>query len=222
MNPEKLQRLLESEVDFDLKAAFAKAWGIFQSRALLHVSFMFLVLTVQAGFVLYLEEYLLLYSLLIAPPLYSGLYLVANKISLGLPVSYSDYFGGFQYFWLTFSIWLLAQVLVVLGLFALVAPGVYLAVGYFFAVLMGMFGGFDVWTSMELSRKLISRNWWQFFVLFLILVAMNLATLVTLGTGLVITIPMTFFVGYVIFEDLTREVFSSEPTETRATHESES
>lgn len=222
MNPEKLRQLLESEVEFDIKVSFAKAWDIFQSRALLHVSFMFLVLTVQAGFVLYLEEYVLLYSLLIAPPLYSGLYLVANKISLGLPVSYADYFGGFQYFWLTFTIWLIAQVLIVLGIFALIAPGVYLAVGYFFAVLMGMFGGFDFWTSMELSRKLITRNWWQFFVLFLLLVVMNLATLITLGMGLVITIPMTFFVGYVIFEELTRDVFASEPVEPQITHESES
>jgi hypothetical protein len=210
MNREKLQRLLESEADFDIKAAFAKAWEIYQSRALLHVSFMFLVLTVQAGFVLYLEQYVLLYSLLIAPPLYSGLYLVANKISQGLPVAYSDYFGGFRYLWLSFSIWLIAQVLIVFGLFALIAPGVYLAVGYFFAVLMGMFGGFDFWTSMELSRKLVTRNWWKFFVLVLILIGMNLATLITFGMALVITLPMTFFVNYVVFEELTKEVFATD------------
>lgn len=222
MNSEKLQRLLESEVDFDIKAAFAKAWDIYRSQALLHVSFMFLVLSIQAAFVLYLEQYLLLYSLLIAPPLYSGLYLVANKISLGLPLSYSDYFGGFQYFWLTVGIWLIAQVLVVLGLFALIAPGVYLAVGYFFAVLMGMFGGFDFWTAMELSRKLITRNWFKFFVLVLILVAMNLATAITLGMGLVITLPMTFFVGYVIFEELTRDVFASDSGGNSVNHEPES
>ena len=208
MNSDKLQRLLESDVDFDLKAAFAKAWEIYRSQALLHVSFMFLVLTVQAGFVVYLEQYVLVYSLLIAPPLYSGLYLVANKISLGLPVTYADYFGGFRYLWLSFSIWLIAQVLIVFGLFALIVPGVYLAVGYFFAVLMGMFGGFDFWTSMELSRRLVTRNWWKFFGLVLILIGMNLATLITFGMALVITLPMTFFVGYVIFEDLTREVLA--------------
>jgi hypothetical protein len=78
MNSDKLQRLLESDIDFDLQAAFAKAWEIYRSQALLHVSFMFLVLTIQAGVVFYLEAYMLLYSLLIAPPLYSGFYLVAN------------------------------------------------------------------------------------------------------------------------------------------------
>ena len=208
MNSDKLQRLLESDIDFDLQAAFAKAWEIYRSQALLHVSFMFVVLALQAGVVFYLEEYMLLYSLLIAPPLYSGFYLVANRISLGLPVSYEDYFGGFRYFWLTFSIWLLAQVLITLGLFALVIPGIYLGVGYFFAVLMGMFGGFDTWTAMELSRKLITRNWWKFFGLVLLLTAINVAAVFTLGLGLVITLPMTFFVGYVIFEDLTREVLA--------------
>jgi hypothetical protein len=208
MNSEKLNQLLESNIDFDIKAAFAKAWVIYKSQALMHVSFMLLLLSIQGAFVIYLEQYVLIFSIALAPPLYSGLYLVANKISLGQPISYSDYLGGFNYWWLTFAIWLIAQLIVVLGLFALVAPGIYLAVGYFFAVLMGMFGGFDFWTSMELSRKLITRNWWKFFVLVLILILMNVATVITYGIALVITMPMTFFVSYVIFEELTGEALA--------------
>jgi uncharacterized membrane protein len=71
---------------------------------------------------------------------------------------------------------------------------------------------------MELSRKLVTRNWWKFFGLVLILIGMNLATLITFGMALVITLPMTFFVGYVIFEDLTREVFSAPSGSDEATH----
>jgi hypothetical protein len=83
---------------------------------------------------------------------------------------------------------------------------------------MGMFGGFDTWTAMELSRKLITRNWWKFFGLVLLLTAINVAAVFTLGLGLVITLPMTFFVGYVIFEDLTRDVFSVPSGSDEATH----
>ena len=219
MNEDRLNRLLTVPVEFDIKDSFAKAWELFKAQALLHVLFMMLILSIQGLTVIYFKDYMILYSALLAPPLYSGFFLVANKISRGETVIYPDYFGGFR-FWLPLVvISLLGQVLVALGLFALVIPGVYLAVGYLFSLLMGIFGGVDVWSALEWSRKLITRNWWQFFALLMILVAINLVGLLLLGVGLLITFPMTLLVLYVIFEDLTREVFSEE--ESSATHELE-
>lgn len=206
-------------VDFDIKDSFAKAWELFKSQALLHVLYMMFILSIQGLTVIYFQEYMILYSAFLAPPLYSGFFLVANKISRGESVIYPDYFGGFR-FWLPLVvISLLGQLLVVLGLFALVIPGIYLAVGYLFSLLMGIFGGMDIWSAMEWSRKLITRNWWQFFALLMILIAINLFGLLLLGIGLLITFPMTFLVLYVIFEDLTRDVFSEEESST--THEPE-
>jgi uncharacterized membrane protein len=63
---------------------------------------------------------------------------------------------------------------------------------------------------MEWSRKLITRNWWQFLVLVLIFIVLNAAGILLAGIGLVVTLPLTFLVLYVLFEDLTREVFSEE------------
>ncbi|MBS4070303.1 MAG: hypothetical protein KGZ90_03190 [Algoriphagus sp.] len=216
MNSERLHRLMTVPVDFDIKGSFVKAWELFKSQALLHVLYMMFILSIQGLTVIYFQKYMILYSALLAPPLYSGFFLVANKISRGETVIYPDFFGGFR-FWLTLVvISLLGQVLVALGLFALVIPGIYLAVGYLFSLLMGIFGGVDVWSAMEWSRKLITRNWWQFFALMIILIAINLVGLVLFGVGLLITFPMTFLVLYVIFEDLTREVFSEEePSTTR-------
>jgi uncharacterized membrane protein len=95
-------------------------------------------------------------------------------------------------------------------LLALVFPGIYLAVGYMFSMMRGIFGGMDVWSAMEWSRKLITRNWWQFFALFMILVAINVIGLLLAGVGLLVSFPMTFLVLYVIFEKLTRDVFAEE------------
>jgi uncharacterized membrane protein len=69
---------------------------------------------------------------------------------------------------------------------------------------------------MEWSRKLITRNWWRFFGLMLILVAGNLLGILMLGVGLLVTFPLTFLVLYVIFEDLTRDVFAEEDPATPA------
>jgi uncharacterized membrane protein len=160
---------------------------------------------------------MIVYSTLLAPPLYAGFYLVANKISRGEEVIYPDFFGGFRFWIPTAVISLLTQVLIAIGLIALIIPGIYLAVGYLFAIQMGIFGGLDPWSAMEWSRKLITRNWWRFLGLLLVLVVLNALGLLLAGIGLLFTVPLTFLVLYVVFEEITREVFSEE--ESSATHE---
>lgn len=215
MDSSRLDRLFSSEVNFDLKNSFTKAWGLYKSQALLHVTFMFFILSIQGMFLFYLKDFMILYSLVLAPPLTTGFFLVANKTSLGLPVRYADFFGGFKFWFLMISIWLIGQILVALGLIALVIPGIYLAVSYLFAPLFGVFGGFDFWTSLELSRKLVLCNFWKFFTLFLILIGMNMLAaafiLISPQAGFMVllaicvTLPMTFLVIYVVFEELTTE-----------------
>jgi hypothetical protein len=46
--------------------------------------------------------------------------------------------------------------------------------------------------------------------LVLIFIVLNAAGILLAGIGLVVTLPLTFLVLYVLFEDLTREVFSEE------------
>ena len=216
----KLEKLLSNEIDFDIKASFAKAWELYKSQALLHLTFMILLFSIQGLFVIYFADYIALYSLLLAPPLYTGFFLVANKSSHGQPVRYADFFGGFGYWFLMLSIWLIAQILIVIGLFALVIPGIYLAVSYLFAALFGIFGGFDFWTSLEYSRKLVTKNWWKFFQFFLILVTMNLVgaafvlinpiAVILFIVAICVSLPMTFLVIYVVFEELTKEALISD------------
>jgi len=216
----KLEKLLSNEIDFDIKASFAKAWELYKSQALLHLTFMILLFSIQGLFVIYFADYIALYSLLLAPPLYTGFFLVANKSSHGQPVRYADFFGGFGYWFLMLSIWLIAQILIVIGLFALVIPGIYLAVSYLFAALFGIFGGFDFWTSLEYSRKMVTKNWWKFFQFFLILVTMNLVgaafvlinpiAVILFIVAICVSLPMTFLVIYVVFEELTKEALISD------------
>lgn len=215
MDSSRLDRLFSSEVNFDLKNSFTKAWGLYKFQALLYVTFMFFILSIQGMFLFYLKDFMILYSLVLAPPLTTGFFLVANKTSLGLPVRYADFFGGFKFWFLMMSIWLIGQILVALGLVALVIPGIYLAVSYLFAPLFGVFGGFDFWTSLELSRKLVLCNFWKFFTLFLILIGMNMLAaafiLISPQAGFMVllaicvTLPMTFLVIYIVFEELTTE-----------------
>lgn len=103
---------------------------------------------------------------------------------------------------------LIGQILTALGIFAFVIPGVYLAVAYSFSVLMSIFGGFDFWTALEESRKLITVRWWKFFRFSLVLLVINLIGLLPYGLLLPVSIPVTFYATYILFEDLTRDIFA--------------
>ncbi|WP_192348898.1 hypothetical protein [Algoriphagus sp. Y33] len=229
MQNKKLDSLIASaEIEFDLKAVFSKAWEMYKSQALMNSSYMLLLLSLQGMVVLYAPQFTLVYSLALAPPLYTGFFLVANKMSGGEKVTYGDYFMGFNYWMLMFSIWLIGQVLVSLGLILFIVPGIYLAVSYMFAVLFGIFGGFSFWNSLEYSRKLVSRNFWQFFVLAVILVLVNVVPAglpflfpsggVIFALWICVSLPVSFMAIYVIFEDLTRDVFSEEEKTSELTH----
>jgi uncharacterized membrane protein len=210
----KVDRLLTVPVEVDIKSSFVRAWELYKLHPFFFSLYMLLIVSIQGMVVIYLQAYMIVYSALLAPPLYAGFYLVANKLSRGEEVIYPDFFAGFR-FWIPAAVVsLLSQTLIALGLIALIIPGIYLAVSYLFAIPMGIFGGLDPWAAMEWSRKLITRNWWRFFGLLLILVVLNLLGLVLAGIGLLLTIPLTFLVLYVVFEELTREVFSEEDSST--------
>jgi hypothetical protein len=177
----KVDRLLTVPVEVDIKSSFVRAWELYKLHPFFFSLYMLLIVSIQGMVVIYLQAYMIVYSALLAPPLYAGFYLVANKLSRGEEVIYPDFFAGFR-FWIPAAVVsLLSQTLIALGLIALIIPGIYLAVSYLFAIPMGIFGGLDPWAAMEWSRKLITRNWWRFFGLLLILVVLNLLGLVLAG-----------------------------------------
>src|SRR5690606_28284349 len=103
------------------------------------------------------------------------------------------------------SVWLIGQILAGFGILFLVLPGVYLMVSYMFAVLMTLFGGFDFWNALEYSRKVIHIRWWRFFYLMLLLLVLNIIGALFLMVGLLVTLPLTFYVIYCAFEDITED-----------------
>lgn len=213
MDQAKIQRIIDSGVDFDIKEILTKAWEMFKSRALFHVGYMVLIATIQAFFALYLKDFTFLYSLFLAPPIVCGFYLVANRQSQNEYIDFQNYFDGFKYWWNLVTTNLISSIVIVLGIICFILPGIYLLIGYMFCLLFVIFGGFDFWTSMELSRKLVHTNWLKFFLFGLALFALNIVGFLFLIVGLLITVPMTYLSVYILFEELTIDAVD-EPKET--------
>jgi len=210
MDPRKLEQIIAGGVDFQIQELLEKAWVLFKARAAFHLGFMFIIGSTQVAFTVYLKDFLSIYTILLAPALVAGFYLVANRISQGEYLDFQNYFDGFKYWLLVVTINLVSGVLTVLGIFALIIPGIYLGVGYMFAMLFGIFGGFDFWTSMEYSRRLVHTNWWKFFGFVLVLVMLNLAGLLFFLVGILVTVPVTYLSIYVLFEELTKEAIEEQ------------
>lgn len=207
MSKIKLETVRAKGFDFDIKNILKRAFEMFLQQPLLSMAYCMFVFSIQLLFTVYLKEVAFLFALLLAPPFYTGYYLAANKMSRGEKLDYFDFFKGFNYYWIVFSIWLIGQILTALGIFAFIIPGIYLAVAYSFSVLMAIFGGFDFWTALEESRKLITVRWWKFLVFTLVLVLINILGILTLGLSLLVSIPVSFYATYLLFEEITKDVF---------------
>lgn len=205
MKNNKLDELIVKGYEVDIEKAFRDGWEIFKAKPLFTIGYAAFILLLQVTFALYLTDFSFVFTIFLSGPLYAGFFLVANKISRGEEVLYPDFFGGFQYYMPVVSVWLIGQILAGFGILFLVLPGVYLMVSYMFAVLMTLFGGFDFWNALEYSRKVIHIRWWRFFYLMLLLLVLNIIGALFLIVGLMVTLPLTFYVIYCAFEDITED-----------------
>ncbi|GGF42010.1 hypothetical protein [Echinicola rosea] len=137
---------------------------------------------------------------------------MANKLKANEAIAYTDFFQGFSYYIPIILIWLIGQILVSVGLILLIVPGVYLMVGYFLAILLHIFAGLDFWDSLEYSRKVVTKNWWKFFLLVISLIVLNVLGAM-IFVGVFVTIPLSFYVAYCAFETVTEGALAEEPTE---------
>ncbi|MFC4874488.1 hypothetical protein [Negadavirga shengliensis] len=210
MYRKKLDRLIEAEYDFDIKTGFLRGWEIFKAVPIYSVAYTLLILSIQFLFVIYAPDFVFVFSVFLAGPMFAGFYLVANKVSQHEEVIYPDYFKGFAYYIPIILVWVVGQLLTVVGILLLVIPGIYLIIGYMFAILMNLFGGLDFWNSLEYSRKLIHKRWWKFLVFGLLIALLNIIGAFIFVFGLAVTIPVTYYAIYSVFEKITKKTLLGE------------
>jgi hypothetical protein len=119
-----------------------------------------------------------------------GLYLVYLKRIRREPSRFEDLFSGFQFAFLQlFLVGLVSGLLSFIGAFCcLIIPGLYLFVAWIFSIPLVADKRFEFWTAMELSRKVVTRVWFQIFGLFIFVSLPSL--LIGLGAGLKVAIDI--------------------------------
>ncbi|WP_429614794.1 hypothetical protein [Synechococcus elongatus] len=89
-----------------------------------------------------------------------------------------------------------------IGFVLLVIPGIYLSVGYLFAIPLVAERQFEPWQALEFSCKLVTQQWFAFFGFLIVLTLINIAGIIPCGLGLLFTIPWSVCAIAAAYEDI--------------------
>lgn len=193
----RAEELITRGYETDAGKYISKGYSIFEKDMGKFIGYtaLYFLITSFAGFIPFAPIFL-------TGPLTAGFFIVARKINKNQPYDFGDFWKGFDFFVPLMLFTLISTLLGILAFFALIIPGIYLYVGWIFAVPFIIFGNMEFWDAMELSRKLVTKKWWNIFGFLLLLLLINMAGAIVFFVGLLFTVPITFCAIYAAFEDI--------------------
>lgn len=202
MEIEHFNKILDRDYQVKSSEYISQGYDLFKANAGNFIGFL-IVLAIFSSIASAVPYVGSIISTLVSTFLYLGLYKAIRKMKYGQGGSFNDFFDGFKMDAgqvIAFAI--VNSIVLLLGFVLLIIPGIYLAVAYTFALPILSITGKDFWGAMEVSRKVISRNWFSFFGFLLLLLLLNFVGAICLLIGLFVTIPVTFCAIYLAFEDI--------------------
>ena len=150
-------------------------------------------------------------SLLLSPLGY-GIGLLGIRKSAGLEIDYNMIVEPYRYFLPLLMLATLVSLITLMGFALLILPGIYFALSYSFAPYLLMAKKMGIWESMETSRKAVTKNFWRFFGLSLILAIVNIVGALLLLIPLFWLIPISVIAFGEVYNHTFRDVENSEAT----------
>lgn len=217
MSNAKIDSLIQNGYEFKMGEYISQGFEIFKKNPGIFIlgTLMLLAISGSVSYVNYStnSKGISIINTLFQPVFIVGFYIIADKIRHNEPVQFGDYFKAFTTtYGKILGTSLLSGLLVILGLILLIIPGIYLSIGYSFAVLIVYFKNYSAWEAMEASRKLVGKQWFSFFVFFILIILINVLGIICLGVGLLVSLPVSILSLYAAFDDIVgvREV-AAEP-----------
>jgi hypothetical protein len=206
---QKVETLIETGYRVEIMRYVEEAFEIFKQAPGLFILFASIHLGITVLCRLLFPYAGGLVALLITSPMQIGYYEAARKIRREEELSFGDFFTPYYRFGGILGLHLCIMIFVIIGLVLLVIPGIYLAVGFTLAPCFFWFlprpqlGGVNnIIESIEISRRLVTKEWFSFFAFGLIIGLMVLVGLLLLGVGLLVAVPVGYIAVYLCYEDL--------------------
>jgi len=134
----------------------------------------------------------------------------------GEVVQVGDVFAGFNLAFLHLTLaGLVKSLLTSLGFVLCILPGIYLGVGYVFALPLVIDKKMEFWPAMEVSRRVVHHHWWSTFALVIVLALIAIVGFLACIVGALVTIPVATASLMYVYEDLFgQDATASRPTTT--------
>lgn len=116
----------------------------------------------------------------------SGFYLVALRIVENEPIAFSNFFDGFRRFMDYSLLGIIRSYITSIGFYFCILPGFYLSLAYSFDILAMSDQEIDFWPAMEMSRQLVTKNFFPMFGFLLLLGLINLGGVTAVRFGLTV------------------------------------
>ena len=192
---------LSRPVSVDVASCITRGWALVRDNPGLTIGGTLLVTLVSVG--LGMIPIVGFVALFINPVLFGGLmYTFSRRIRGDVP-SVGDAFSGFSLAFLQLGLaGLVSALLICVGLLLCVLPGIYLAVGYTFALPLVIDKKYDFWAAMEVSRRVVHKQWWTLFGLLIVLFLINVIGILACFVGWIVAAPISIAAIMYAYEDL--------------------
>jgi hypothetical protein len=192
---------LEKTTSIDIASCISRGWTLVRDNPGLTIGTTLLMLLVSIG--LAALPVIGLLAFFINPVLLGGLFSVFTRRIRGENPQVGDAFNGFSLAFLQLGLGgLVSALLLSVGLLLCVLPGIYLGIGYTFTLPLIIDKKYDFWTAMEVSRRVVHRQWWTMFGLALVLFLLNIIGVLACLVGVIVTAPLTVAAIQYAYEDM--------------------
>lgn len=181
----------------DIAGWMREGWRIFKAEPLV-----FVLVTAILSILLCIASNLPVAGLLLAGPLTIGFYLVVADMALGRAFNVWRLFEGFGFFLPAVAAYLAITFFSIIGFLMLIIPSIIVMAWYLFTFLFIADRGLGFWQAMEASRQLVRQDTTGFIFFLGAMGMLNLAGLLCLILGLLVTIPVTYIATFAAYRDL--------------------
>lgn len=201
MNSSHIDNLIQNGYQFDLGEYLNRGWELVKQEIGAYIGFTAIVFF--GAMIISLIPFIgSLALMIVGPPIYAGFFIYTRKVATGEERSFNDFFSGFDMTLQLVLLGLVSGILIGFGFVLLIIPGIYLAIAYMLANQLVIFQKMEFWPAMEASRKIVTKNWGNFFLLALVMGLISLAGTLVLFIGLLLAIPYVYCIMYAAYEDI--------------------
>lgn len=201
LQPKDTTRLMAEGYSVHLKQYILQGWSIFIKNIGPYLLYATIFWAINIGL-----EMIPVIGPFAAPiiifPVAMGFFIYTAKKMKHQPARFEDFFTAFTYFAPLILVGILMNILIIIGFFLFILPGVYLAVAYLFASMLVVDRKMTPWQALETSRRIITKKWLHIFLLALILLSLNFTGVLLLIVGVIPATALTFCILTAAYDDI--------------------